>query len=91
MLDHGGFNEDGFRPTGGLRMTTRAEHVKGCKTRALEYLDQGDAHAACASMVSDMHKHDETAVMLRLAPFGGEVLVNQGADGMRKWIEGFAE
>jgi hypothetical protein len=91
MLDHGGFNEDGFRPTGGLRMTTRAEHVKWCKTRALEYLDQGDAQGAYGSMVSDMGKHDETADLIRgIAPLGMFELM-QGPDALRRWIEGFGE
>jgi hypothetical protein len=72
-------------------MTTRAEHVKWCKTRALEYLDAGDPHAACTSMLSDTHKRDDTAVMLTFAPFGGPILLEKGADGLREWIEGFAE
>lgn len=41
-------------------MTTRAEHLAWCKTRALAYADAGDAKNALASMTSDLGKHPET-------------------------------
>lgn len=70
---------------------TRAEHVKWCKARALEYLDQGDAQGAYGSMVSDMGKHEETAeLMAGMAPIGMMELMS-GPDDLRRWIEGFAE
>jgi len=40
---------------------TREEHMKWCKSRALEYVDAGDNNNAFASMVSDLTKHPETA------------------------------
>lgn len=70
---------------------TRQEHLAWCKRRALEYLDAGDYPQALASMVSDLNKHEETAVP------GGSILVlmgmqaaqNQDYGYMRRWIEGF--
>lgn len=43
--------------------TTRAEHLRWCKQRALEYLQPGQYFSldeAMASMTSDLGKHDET-------------------------------
>lgn len=39
----------------------RADHLKWCKTRALEYVDRGDLTNAFMSMLSDLQKHQETA------------------------------
>lgn len=41
-------------------MTSRAEHLSWCKTRALAYVDAGDTKNAFASMGSDLNKHPET-------------------------------
>jgi len=38
----------------------REEHMKWCKERALQYVDNGDLPQAYASMVSDLNKHPET-------------------------------
>lgn len=72
-------------------MTTREEHLKWCKTRALEYLESGDIHNAIASMMSDLGKHPETqnhpakglGVQLQMLPGGLDY------DGAKKYIEGF--
>lgn len=73
-------------------MTTRAEHVKWCKQRALAYLDAGDLHNAVASMSSDMMKHEETRdAMKAMAMLGMAELMTGNADSVRKYIEGFAE
>jgi hypothetical protein len=64
---------------------TRAEHLAWCKTRALEYLDEGDVVNAITSMMSDMDKHPDTAL-------GRSPLFWLGltyATGARRWIEGF--
>ncbi len=41
--------------------TTRQEHLKWCKQRALEYVDMGNLGQAWASMCSDLGEHPETA------------------------------
>jgi len=73
-------------------MTTRAEHVRWCKQRALEYIELGQPDQAYASMVSDMGKHDETVAVIQLSLAGGmAALRNEGSGGVRRWIEGFGE
>lgn len=42
-------------------MMDRSEHVRWCKTRALEYVDAGQLQQALASLYSDLGKHPETA------------------------------
>lgn len=70
---------------------TRAEHLKWCKVRALEYVDSGDITNAWASFCSDMGKHPETAdhsaLQLGMMLFMGGGLNNPTE--MRKFIEGF--
>lgn len=68
--------------------TDRQKHLDWCKQRALEYVG-GDNHAAVASMLSDLGKHEGTAgsvalgVTLMLA-------VNMHSDhDVRRFIEGF--
>jgi hypothetical protein len=72
-------------------MTTSAEHVKWCKTRALEYIEAGDAESAFRSMVSDMQKHEETAaIMAPLAVTGMvELMQGGGVPAVKRWIEDF--
>ena len=73
-------------------MTTRAEHVRWCKQRALEYIDLGQPDRAYASMVSDMGKHKETEEAIRLnLVAGAAALKYDGIDGVRRWVEGFGE
>lgn len=70
---------------------TREEHLKWCKDRALEYIEQGDIASAFDSMTSDLGKHPKTeghaaiewGMMLLL---GGHLST---PDKMRKFIEGF--
>lgn len=70
---------------------TRAEHLKWCKERALEYVGQGDLQNAFASMASDLGKHEETAghagIQLGMVMLMGGQL-NSEAE-MRRFIEGF--
>lgn len=73
-------------------MMTRGEHVRWCKGRALEYLDMGRPDMAMSSMVSDMGKHPETEDAIRQQLTAGMVeLKTSGAEGVRRWIEGFGE
>jgi hypothetical protein len=71
--------------------TTRAEHLKWCKQRALEYCDMGDVAQAFASMSSDLGKHPETENHAAIQ-LGTMLLIaghlNSPAE-MRKFIEGF--
>ena len=72
-------------------MTTRQEHMKWCKQRALAYVDAGDSSQAFASMASNLSKHPETE---------GHIAINLGMmlllsgnlstkREMREFIEGF--
>ena len=71
-------------------MMTRDEHLAWCKSRALEYLADGDLQNACASMGSDLSKHSETeAVGRAMMPLGMLLVLQHDNDGMRRWIEGF--
>jgi len=70
---------------------TRTEHIRWCKDRALEYVDNGDLTNAYASMVSDLGKHDET--MNHPAIELGMLLMMTGQLDrtleMKKFINGF--
>lgn len=72
-------------------MTTRPEHLKWCKQRALEYVDAGDLQQAFASFQSDMTKHPETNGHMALQM--GTILLLGGQLSserqMREWITGF--
>jgi hypothetical protein len=72
-------------------MTTRDEHLKWCKQRALEYVNAGDLQQAFASFQSDMTKHPETANHMALQM--GTMLLFTGnlssERQMRDWIVGF--
>ena len=74
---------------------TRAEHMRWCKRRALEYLDQPDGPDvpnAIASMLSDLSKHRETAAAGRaMGPIGLSYAMAHDTEGARRFIEGFAE
>lgn len=67
----------------------RAEHLAWCKSRALEYLDEGDLANAVASMGSDLRKHPETNCPDVLMTLGMMLIVQNDAAGVRRWIEGF--
>lgn len=74
-----------------MENTTREEHLKWCKKRALEYVDAGDLNQAFASMGGDLNKHPETeghpAMVLGLLLMMGGHLTTP--DEMRKFILGF--
>jgi hypothetical protein len=73
-------------------MTTRAEHMKWCKERALEYADAGDAGNAIASLRSDLGKHPDTAASAEIVDdLMMPLLLNGHLEGgeLRKFIEGF--
>ena len=70
---------------------TRDEHLKWCKDRALEYVDNDDLNQAMASMMSDLGKHEGTA-----GHAAGPLMFSMFANGMlstasemRQFIEGF--
>jgi hypothetical protein len=73
----------------------RAEHVRWCKQRALEYVDTGDLVNALASFTSDMGKHPDTqadpTITTLLAMEGSRCVMQDDRRGMRKLIEGFTE
>lgn len=71
---------------------TRAEHVRWCKERALEYIDLGQPQMAVSSMVSDMGKHPETEDAIRSQIVHGMTAARTGTtDAVRRWVEGFTE
>lgn len=71
-------------------MMTRQEHLDWCKGRALEYVNAGDLSGGMASMMSDMSKHDETALAaVYMTPLAVFELMNPTEHGTRKFIEGF--
>lgn len=41
-------------------MSTREEHLKWCKERAMEYVNSGDFQQGVTSMLSDLSKHPDT-------------------------------
>jgi hypothetical protein len=69
---------------------TRDEHLAWCKREAMAYWNAGDLKNAVASMMSDMGKHPETSghspVLDELA---FRYLLDEDAEGVRRWIEGF--
>jgi secreted PhoX family phosphatase len=68
----------------------RDEHLKWCKQRALNYLNDGDLRGAFTSMLSDMEKHEETkGINAALLALGTMYVQQYDIDGMRRWIEGF--
>lgn len=68
-------------------MTTRQEHLKWCKERAMEYVNAGDIQQGVTSMLSDLNKHPETqgsvgvGVMISLAV--------RDLDSAKRFVEGF--
>lgn len=68
---------------------TRAEHLRWCKDRALVYINHGDLNSAFASMGSDLGKHSETAPSQQLMPLGMRYVLDNDANGLRRFIEGF--
>ena len=66
----------------------RSEHLQWCKDRANAYVDSSDIQQAFASMVSDMNKHEETKGPC-LVELGMMYAVNNDAEAMRRWINGY--
>jgi hypothetical protein len=73
------------------QMTDRATHLAWCKKRALEYVNDGDAQGAFASMASDLGKHPDTqghiGIQLGMMQMIGGMLSTP--QDMRRFIEGF--
>lgn len=71
----------------------RAEHLKWCKQRAIEYVQKGNLQEAYASMLSDLGKHEDTRSAQGLCGSLGMALMVSGQlsrpDQMRDFIEGF--
>jgi hypothetical protein len=69
----------------------RQEHLQWCKTRANEYINNGDLPNAFGSMASDLNKHPETeghvAISLGMQMTMGGLL--DTPEQMRKFIDGF--
>ena len=55
---------------------TREQHLQWCKSRAFEYLDQGNIPLAMASFSTDMSKHRETMGNIEMV------------EGMQRFVEG---
>jgi hypothetical protein len=70
-------------------MRDRAEHLKWCKERALEYVEAGDLDQAVTSMGSDLGKHPELECNPYLLMAGALDAQNGDAPAVRRWIEGF--
>ena len=73
------------------RTMTRAEHLTWCKTRALEYIAQGNVENAYASMTTNLGKHPETAehpaIQLGMMQMMGGML--KSPHDMKRFIEDF--
>lgn len=72
-------------------MEKREEHLKWCKQRANECVENNDLPGAFASFQSDMSKHPETANHLALE-MGTMLLITDNLSSthqMREWIDGF--
>jgi len=74
-----------------MTIISREDHIKFCKSRALEYVERGEVTGAFASMASDMVKHPETkghpGLTLGIMSVMSGLL--DGRDEMRAFIEGF--
>ncbi len=70
---------------------TRQEHMEWSKTRAREYLDDGDPRQAFDSMASDLNQHSETRGHVGLALGLLELMAGRlsTVPQMREFIEGF--
>ena len=69
---------------------TREEHLEWCKERAREYLEQGDAQAAIASIISDLGKHAGTRTAAQmLGPLGVMEAVSGDLEEAKRFVKGF--
>lgn len=70
---------------------SRAEHLAWAKTRALEYLENGDVADAIASLASDLSKHPATRALAEGATNVMNGILQEPerkAAIARAWIEG---
>jgi hypothetical protein len=65
------------------------EHIGWCKQRALEYIKEGNAKDAIASMISDLNKHPETKCNEYVAALGLICASHDDLIESKRWIEGF--
>jgi hypothetical protein len=70
-------------------MSDHDEHLEWCKQRAREYLDQGDAINAIASMHSDLNKHPDWQKGNLLAAMTLLFAVDSSLENARRIIEGY--
>ena len=68
----------------------RQSHLEWCKKRAHEYLANGDVQNAVVSMLSDMQKHEETALEGTTLQMLGMLAIQSGSiSEARRFIDGF--
>ena len=66
----------------------RDEHLEWCKVRAREYLQRGEPADAVASMLSDLHKHEDfVGIADKLGMLG--LLAATSPHEAKRFIEGF--
>lgn len=72
-------------------MTTRAEYLAWCKQRVHEYLERGDIKNGVTSMLSDMQKHEETALPNNspLAMLGMMAIMSGDLREAQRFVDGF--
>lgn len=70
---------------------SRADHLAWCKTRAMEYVENGDTQQAFSSMGSDLRKHPETKDHIGIELGMLQLLTGElkTPAAMRRFIEGF--
>ncbi len=71
------------------KASSRTDHMRWAKQRALEYITLGDWEGAIASMASDLQKHPETSQLNEIVALG--ILTTRTAEQARQFIDGFAE
>lgn len=69
----------------------REEHLEWCKKRALEYIDRGDIANGITSMMSDLNKHEGTAIKPGgiISALGLNAAISNDITEARRFIEGF--
>lgn len=73
---------------GSMPLPARDEHLAWAKSRALEYIDVGDAPKAAASIISDLDKHSAWNAQIReMAVEAVKLALKGDRAGLRRWIE----
>ena len=67
---------------------TRAEYVKWCKDRAMDYVNRSDLLNGVTSMMSDMEKRDDTKLGPALTHMG-LLAAMEATRGNRDFVERF--